>query len=46
MIGCNGLPGFFISNGKKVEESKIGERQKESVCERLSFAARERKQWQ
>jgi hypothetical protein len=30
----------FISNGKKGKESKIAERQRESVCERLSVAER------
>jgi hypothetical protein len=34
MIGWKGLPGFFISSGKKGEESWIVERQRESVCER------------
>jgi hypothetical protein len=29
----------FISNGKKGEESKIAERQRESVCERQNIAA-------
>jgi hypothetical protein len=42
MIGCKGLPGFFISNGKKGKESKIVERPRESGCERQSLAARER----
>jgi hypothetical protein len=42
MIGYRGLPGFFISNRKKGEESEIAERQRESVCERQSIATRER----
>jgi hypothetical protein len=32
--------GVFISNGEKGEESKIAERQRESVCERLTIAER------
>jgi len=32
----------FISNGKKGKESKIEERQRESVCERQCVAATER----
>ncbi len=28
------MPGFFISNRKKVKESRIAERQRESVCVR------------
>ncbi len=31
MIGCKGLPGFFISNRKKGKESKIVEKQRERV---------------
>ncbi len=42
MIGWKGLPGFFKSNRKKGKESWIAERQRESVCERQSIAARER----
>jgi hypothetical protein len=34
MIGCKCLPVFSISNQKKGEESKIAERQRESVCVR------------
>ncbi len=34
MIMCKGLPGIFISNGKKGKESKTAERQRESVCVR------------
>jgi hypothetical protein len=33
---------FFVSNGKKGEESWIIERQRKSVHERQSIAARER----
>jgi hypothetical protein len=32
----------FISTGKKGKESKIAERQRESMCERQRVAARER----
>ncbi len=42
MIGCKGLPGFFISNEKKGKESKIAERPRESGCERQRISARER----
>ncbi len=31
---------IFISNGKKGKESKIAERQRESVCERRSMGER------
>jgi hypothetical protein len=34
------IVGVFISNRKKGEESKIAERQSESVCERQSIAGR------
>ncbi len=34
MIVSKGLPGIFISNGKKGKESKIAERQRERVCAR------------
>ncbi len=40
MTGCKGQPGFFISNRKKGKEGKIAERQRGSVCERQSIAAR------
>jgi hypothetical protein len=34
MMMCKGLPGFFISNGKKGKESRIEERQRERMCVR------------
>ncbi len=43
MIGCKGLPGIFISNGKKGKDSKTAERQRESVCVREAEHCRERK---
>jgi hypothetical protein len=33
MIGCKGLPGIFISYGKKGKESKTAERHRECVRE-------------
>jgi hypothetical protein len=34
---------IFISNGKKGKESKIAERQRESVCEMQTIAAGKKK---
>jgi hypothetical protein len=34
MISSKGLPGFFISSGKKGKESRISERQRERERER------------
>jgi hypothetical protein len=44
MISQKGLPRVFVSNRKKGKESWIAERQREreSVCERQSVAARGR----
>ncbi len=41
MIGWKGLPGDFISNGKKGKESWIAERQRERECVRGSALLQE-----
>jgi hypothetical protein len=43
MMMSKGLPGIFISNGKKGKESKTAERQRESVCVRDAEHCGERK---
>jgi hypothetical protein len=43
MMILKGLPGIFISNGKRGEESKTAERQRESMCVQEAEHCRERK---
>jgi hypothetical protein len=42
LITWKWIPKVIISNRKKGKESKIAERQRESMCERLRIAARGR----